>query len=172
MLFDTAGNSLVVSSANHHMVHQISAPYTHDLNRTNKASHNGHASIETDLKPDLQTDSPEKRRIYMGMQGSVSEIPAGFELETLVSYSKCTRYDSVSCGLDSWGDKVLRHNNNRRKKSKTENTDIIRDYIGYWTDKGAYITFFIHREIRVIMKNNIVEKCEKSLKKRKSVKIT
>ena len=123
LLFDTSGNSLVVSSANHHMVHQFSAPYSHDFNQTDKISNDG----------------PSPRRIYVGMQGSVDEIPVNFELETLVSYSKCTKYDTISCGLDKWGDKLLRHNNNRRKLTKTESTDIIRDYIGYWTDKGAYI---------------------------------
>ena len=110
------------------MVHQISAPYSHNFSEI----------IPTDFE---QKDTDSKRRIYMGMQGSVDNIPVGFELETMLSYSKCSQFDTISCGLDRWGDKLLWHNNNRRKVSKTQEIDIIRDYIGYWTDKGAYIAF-------------------------------
>ena len=118
LLFQPNGLTIGISSASNHMVHSFSAPYQ---------------KIED--WPIFENET-EYRGIHLGLQSSVVEIPKNFELETILSFKECPEYKTIYCGLQHWGDRLLEHQN--KKKLKDYGNDLIRDYIGYWTDKGAY----------------------------------
>ena len=66
-----------------------------------------------------------------GIMGGVLSVPAGYSLQTILSYSN----QGVNAAFESWGDKLLQ----RYQKSRDVSfSDFTTNYLGFSTDNGAY----------------------------------
>ena len=65
-----------------------------------------------------------------GIMGGVNAIPAGFRYETLLSYGR-----GVNAAMRVWGATLLGRSG---KTLAARDADLVVQYLGYWTDNGAY----------------------------------
>jgi hypothetical protein len=79
------------------------------------------------------TSSDGQGRINAGLLGSVQEVPKGFVSETLIVASM----HGVNAAVSDFGGALLR----RSGKNKTRPADFTSDYLGYYTDNGAYLYY-------------------------------
>ena len=75
------------------------------------------------------------QELVFGLPLSVVSTPAGYYIETFISYSNKGFYE----GVQKWGSELLsEHGKNTMKRA----TDITVNYLGYWTDRGAYYYYY------------------------------
>lgn len=68
----------------------------------------------------------------IGIMGNVSEVPAGYSLQTLLFVKR----DGINDAVLSWGE--LLRSKYGTKTSSTSSADITRNYLGVSTDNGAF----------------------------------
>ncbi len=69
-------------------------------------------------------------QLNCGVMGGVTSIPAGFDFETIVYYG-----GGVNAAMRGWG-AALRARSGKTPASRDADHSI--NYLGYWTDNGAY----------------------------------
>ncbi|XP_064616875.1 uncharacterized protein LOC135480876 [Liolophura sinensis] len=69
--------------------------------------------------------------VYWGIMGDVDRVPAGFTMETIVYYGNA----GINKAFQGWGD-ILR--TKYGKSSSYKRSDFTINYLGYWTDNGAF----------------------------------
>ncbi len=74
--------------------------------------------------------SMQSQLLTCGTHGEVSEIPQGFSQETIIYAG-----DGINKTLSDWGSQLLTLGG---KSRASENSDPSLNYLGYWTDNGAY----------------------------------
>ncbi|XP_050418345.2 uncharacterized protein LOC126831737 [Patella vulgata] len=73
----------------------------------------------------------EAGSISWGLKGGIEEVPENFLQQYIVMYSP----DGINAAFREWGD-VMRSYYNR--PSSYRESDLTNNYLGYWTDNGAY----------------------------------
>jgi len=66
-----------------------------------------------------------------GVMGGVDSIPKGYNLWTMASYSP----NGVNWAMEKWGEELRLHYG---RTTEYRDTDLTNNYIGYYTDNGAY----------------------------------
>lgn len=89
----------------------------------------------------LWHSEPEGGVISWGIMGGVNEIPANFSYNTLLMY-----YDGINNAFQAWGNTLQRQfgYSNWLERHNNVKNDISLNYLGYWTDNGAY--YYYHPE--------------------------
>ena len=76
--------------------------------------------------------SSDLNEIWFGLPGTVDTLPEnGYDIETIISYSEHGFYE----GIQKWGE-ILRTRHGKGLERR-ESDDTV-NYLGYWTDAGAY----------------------------------
>ena len=73
----------------------------------------------------------EKTTSSWGVMGMVESVPKDFEYWTILHFSD----QGINRNFDSWSHLMRKYYN---KNYSYRNADFINNYIGYWTDNGAY----------------------------------
>ena len=70
--------------------------------------------------------------IWFGVPGTTDTFPSnGYDLQTIISYSDKGFYE----GIQEWGSRLLTRHGKTLNRRETDDTV---NYLGYWTDAGAY----------------------------------
>jgi len=73
--------------------------------------------------------------LQYGVMGNVSSLPAGFTIQTIVSFSS----NGINNAMMEWGDVLL---NKYGKDRNGVEKDFTLNYLGYSTDNGAYYYYY------------------------------
>ncbi|CAH1277104.1 Hypp9481 [Branchiostoma lanceolatum] len=74
--------------------------------------------------------------VNYGIMGDVENIPPNFDYQTILYYDK-----GINQALHEWGGALMRQYGKTRARTES---DFSSNYIGYWTDNGAY--YYYHTE--------------------------
>ena len=76
--------------------------------------------------------SKELNELWFGLPGLVKSLPdSGYDMETIISYGDVGFYESIQ----KWG---LELRTKHKKSLKRRESDDTVNYLGYWTDNGAF----------------------------------
>ncbi|XP_078674668.1 uncharacterized protein LOC144912809 [Branchiostoma floridae x Branchiostoma belcheri] len=74
--------------------------------------------------------------VNYGIMGQVDNIPPDFDYQTILYYGK-----GINQALHEWGGTLMRQYGKSRARTES---DFSSNYLGYWTDNGAY--YYYHTE--------------------------
>lgn len=76
--------------------------------------------------------------LWFGLPGTTDNMPDdGFDIETVISYSDQGFYE----GVQKWGAELLKKHGKDTSRRASDDTV---NYLGYWTDNGAF--YYYHTE--------------------------
>ena len=78
------------------------------------------------------SNSDSDSSLSYGLMGNVTEIPAGYEMSTVISFTE----GGVNAAMANWGDFLLASGGKHRHGAWEK--DFTLKYLGYSTDNGAY----------------------------------
>ncbi|XP_071111597.1 uncharacterized protein [Haliotis cracherodii] len=73
----------------------------------------------------------DRKRVSWGIFGGAEQLPVGYMYETIMYYSS----DGINAAMSDWGSLMREYYG---KDNAYRQSDLTLNYVGYWTDGGAY----------------------------------
>ena len=94
--------------------------------------------------------SPEVGTLKYGIMGNVTNIPAQYSIQMLLSFHN----EGINEGIVKWG-QILRQKYQKLDANHARSKDITLQYLGYTTDNGAY--YYYHTEDNKTYEDTILD---------------